>query len=114
MIQDNDQPLNDQGLFALAMLLRLHGVAAEYAQLRHRLGTATVGITEMLRCAKEYGLKARAVRTTWARLTQTPLPAIAALKEGGFVVLGHAGADRVLVQRFSAPRPEALSRAEFE
>jgi len=114
MIQDNDQRLNDQGLFALAMLLRLHGVAAEQAQLRHRLGTAAVGITEMLRCAKEYGLKARTVRTTWARLTQTPLPAIAALKDGGFVVLGHAGADRVLVQRSSAPRPEALSRAEFE
>ncbi len=114
MIQDNDQRLNDQGLFALAMLLRLHGVAAEQAQLRHRLGTAAVGITEMLRCAKEYGLKARTVRTTWARLAQTPLPAIAALKDGGFVVLGHAGADRVLVQRSSAPRPEALSRADFE
>jgi subfamily B ATP-binding cassette protein HlyB/CyaB len=53
MIQDNDQRLNDQGLFALAMLLRLHGIAAEQAQLRHRLGTVAVGITEMLRCAKE-------------------------------------------------------------
>ena len=109
MIQDNDQ-----GLFALAMLLRIHGVAAEQPQLRHRLGSAAVGITEMLRCAKELGLKARAVRTTWARLAQTPLPAIAALKDGGFLLLGNAGGDRVLVQRPSAQRPEALSRAEFE
>jgi subfamily B ATP-binding cassette protein HlyB/CyaB len=114
MTQDNAQPLDDQGLFALAMLLRLYGIAAEQAQLRHRLGTGSVGITEMLRCAKEYGLKARAVRTTWARLTQTPLPAIAPLRDGGFVVLGHAGADRVLVQRPTAPRPETLNRAEFE
>jgi subfamily B ATP-binding cassette protein HlyB/CyaB len=105
---------NDQGLFALAMLLRIHGVAAEQPQLRHRLGSATIGITEMLRCAKELGLKARAVRTTWARLAQTPLPAIAALKDGGFLLLGNAGGDRVLVQRPSAPRPEALNRAEFE
>jgi ATP-binding cassette, subfamily B, bacterial HlyB/CyaB len=105
---------SDQGLFTLAMLLRIHGVAAEQAQLRHRLGSAAVGITEMLRCAKELGLKARAVRTTWARLAQTPMPAIAALKDGGFLLLGNAGADRVLVQRPSAPRPEALSRAEFE
>jgi subfamily B ATP-binding cassette protein HlyB/CyaB len=104
---------NDQGLFALAMLLRIHGVAAEQPQLRHRLGSA-VGITEMLRCAKELGLKARVVRTTWARLAQTPLPAIAALKDGGFLLLGKAAGDRVLVQRPSAPRPEVLSRAEFE
>src|SRR6195256_224576 len=104
---------NDQGLFALAMLLRIHGVAAEQPQLRHRLGSA-VGITEMLRCAKELGLKARVVRTTWARLAQTPLPAIAALKDGGFLLLGNVAGDRVLVQRLSAPRPEALSRAEFE
>ena len=105
---------NDQGLFVLAMLLRIHGVAAEQPQLRHRLSSANVGIPEMLRCAKELGLKARAVRTTWARLAQTPLPAIAALKGGGFLLLGNAGVDRVLVQRASTPRPEALSRAEFE
>jgi subfamily B ATP-binding cassette protein HlyB/CyaB len=47
-------------------------------------------------------------------LPQTPLPAIAVLKDGGFLLLGHAGEDRVLVQRLSTPRPEALSRGEFE
>src|SRR5437016_12154040 len=105
---------NDQGLFVLAMLLRIHGVAAEQPQLRHRLGSAGVGVTEILRCAKELGLKARAVRATWARLAQTPLPATAVLKDGGFLLLGNATAARVLVQRASTPRPEALSRAEFE
>src|SRR5258705_288075 len=110
----NDQAPNDQGLFALAMLLRIHGVAVEQPQLRHRLGSAAVGVTEMLRCAKQLGLKARAVRPTWVRLAQTPLPAIAALKGGGFLLLGGAGKDRVVVQRSSTPRPEALSRAEFE
>ena len=107
----NDQALNDQGLFALAMLLRIHGIAVEQPQLRHRLGSVAVGVTEMLRCAKQLGLKARSVRTTWVRLAQTPLPAIAALKGGGFLLLGSAGKDRVLVQRASTPRPEALKRA---
>jgi subfamily B ATP-binding cassette protein HlyB/CyaB len=105
---------DDQGLLALAMLLRVHGIATEQSQLRHRLGSAAIGVTEMLRCAKDFGLKARAVRTTWARLPQTPLPAIAVLKNGGFLLLGHAGEERVLVQRLAAPRPEALSRGEFE
>src|SRR5258708_13608759 len=94
---------NDQGLFALAMLLRIHGVAAEQPQLRHRLGSAAVGITEMLRCAKELGLKARAVRTTWARLAQTPLPAIAALKNGGFLPSANPGGARGAVSRPPAP-----------
>ena len=105
---------NDPGLFALVMMLRAHGIAADQPQLRHGLGSTAVGIVEMLRCAKELGLKARAVRTTWARLAHTPLPAIAVLKDGGFVLLGKTGDDKALVQRASAPRPEMLSRAEFE
>jgi len=105
---------NDPGLFALVMLLRLHGIAAEEPQLRHRLGSAAIGTVEMLRCAKDLGLKARVIRTRWARLAQTPLPAIAVLKDGAFLLLGKTGQDKALVQRPSAPRPEVLSRAEFE
>ena len=51
---------DDTGLTALVMLLRFHGIGAEPGQIRHRCGTATIGVTEMLRCAKELGLKARA------------------------------------------------------
>jgi ATP-binding cassette, subfamily B, bacterial HlyB/CyaB len=104
----------DPGLTALVMLLQLHGVAAEGPQISHRCGSVAIGVTEMLRCAKELGLKARAVRTSWKRLARTPLPAIAALADGGFLILGKVGDDQVLVQRTSTPRPEVLSRAEFE
>ena len=104
----------ETGLFALVLLLRLHGVVAEEEQLCHRLGTRCVGITEMLRCAKEFGLKARTINTNWARLARTPLPAIAALNDGGFLLLGKAEGDEVLVQRPSEPRPLKLTRAEFE
>ena len=104
----------DPGLAALVLLLRMHGVAVEGEQLCHRLGTGVIGITEMLRCAKDIGLKARAIKTTWTRLARTPLPAIATLKDGNFLLLGKTGEDLVMVQRPSAPRPETLSRAEFE
>ena len=89
----------ETGLFVLVLLLRLHGVAAEEEQLRHRLGTRSVGITEMLRCAREFGLKARTINTSWGRLARTPLPAVAALHDGGFLLLGKAEGDEVLVQR---------------
>jgi subfamily B ATP-binding cassette protein HlyB/CyaB len=104
----------ETGLFVLVLLLRLHGVAAEEEQLRHRLGTRSVGITEMLRCAREFGLKARTINTNWVRLARTPLPAVAALHDGGFLLLGKAEGDEVLVQRLSEPGPLKLTRAEFE
>ena len=106
--------LEETGLFSLVLLLRLHAVAAEEEQLSHRWGTRRIGITEMLRSAKQFGLKARVVKTNWARLARTPLPAIAALNDGGFLVLGWAEGGEVLVQRASEPRPVKLTRAEFE
>jgi subfamily B ATP-binding cassette protein HlyB/CyaB len=105
---------DDSGLGALAILLRCHGIGAEPEQIRHRLGTAQVGIIEMLRCAKDLGLKARARRTSWERLASTPLPGIAVLRDGGYLILGKAAEDKVLLQRPSSPRPETMTRAEFE
>ena len=42
--------------------------------------------------------KARSFRTGWSRLARTPLPAIASLRDGGFLVIGKASEDQVLVQ----------------
>ena len=76
---------------AVTILLRCHGVAADPEQIRHRMGAARVGVTEILRCAKEFGLKARAQKTSWSRLAVTPLPGIALLRDGGFLILGKVG-----------------------
>ena len=105
---------NDPGLTALVMLLRLHGVGADLAQIRHQCGTAALGTADMIRCAKEFGLKARALKTSWARLATTPLPAIAALKDGGFLLIGKVGDDKVVVQSTKTPRPELMTRADLE
>ena len=103
----------DPGLEALVMLLHFQGVAADHGQIRHRLGTTKVGAPEMLRCAKELGLKARCWRTGWSRLATTPLPAIASLRDGGFLVLAKAGEDKVLVQSPQTSRPLLMARDEF-
>ena len=104
----------DPGLAALVMLLRLQGIAADPAQIRHRFGMATIGIPEMLRCAKDFGLKARARETTWKRLPKTPLPAICALRDGSFLVLGRVSKDRAIVQAALSPRPELKMQSELE
>ncbi len=105
---------NDPGLVALVMLLRFHGVGADPAQIRHQCGTSAIGTADMIRCAKELGLKAREVKSSWARLATTPLPAIAALKDGGFLLLGKVGDDKVVVQSPSTPRPELMTRSDLE
>ena len=104
----------DPGLYVLVSLLRLHGIGGDTEQLRYRFGTNTIGIPEMLRCAKDLGLKARAYRTSWNRLAATPLPGIAPLRDGSFLLLGRVGEDRAIVQLPKEARPRSMSRAEFE
>src|SRR6202158_5358737 len=104
---------NDPGLTALVMLLRFHGVGADPAQIRHHCGTAAIGTADMIRCAREFGLKARELKTNWARLATTPLPAIAVLKDGGFLLLGKVGDDKVVVQSTKTPRPELMTRDDL-
>jgi ATP-binding cassette, subfamily B, bacterial HlyB/CyaB len=105
---------NDPGLVALVMLLRFHGVGADPAQIRHQCGTAAIGTADMIRCGKELGLKARELKTSWARLATTPLPAIASLKDGGFLLIGKVGDDKVVVQSPKSPRPELMTRGDLE
>jgi ATP-binding cassette, subfamily B, bacterial HlyB/CyaB len=104
----------DPGLVTLVMLLRFHGIGVDPAQIRHRCGGARIGATEMLRAAKELGLKARLRRSRWSRLAATPLPAIAALHDGSFLFLGKVGEDKALVQLPGSSQPTLMSRADFE
>src|SRR5215472_6038947 len=88
----------DTGLECLALLLHFHGVAADVAQIRHRFASARVGMTEMLRCAREFKLKARALTADWGRLRKLPLPAIAEWSNGSFVIIAKVTQEKVLIQ----------------
>ncbi len=101
------------GLTALVLLLRIHGIAADAEQIRHRYG-AEIGLPEMLRCAKDFGLKAGTYESKWQRLSKTPLPGIATLRDGGYLLLGKASDEKIIVQDPLSPRPVLMSRAEFE
>jgi subfamily B ATP-binding cassette protein HlyB/CyaB len=110
---DPAQSLNS-GLVALTSLLRFHGIGVDPQQLQHRFGGVTIGVPEMLRYAKQTGLKARVCKTTYQRLSKMPLPGIATLRDGGFLLLGKTGEGMVLVQSSQSPRPQLLTQAEFE
>ena len=104
----------DPGLVALVMMLRFQGLGVNPEQIRHQFGGVPIGLPEMLRCAKTFGLKARVSTTNWSRLAGTPMPALASLREGGFLLLGKAGEDKVMVLEPGRPRPEIMTQAALE
>jgi subfamily B ATP-binding cassette protein HlyB/CyaB len=104
----------DPGLLVLVGLLGFNGIGADVEQLRHRMGTDRIGVPEMLRCARELGLKARSLKSRWQRLVLTPLPGIAVLRDGSFLLLGKAAEEGVIVLVPGEARPRLMTRAEFE
>jgi subfamily B ATP-binding cassette protein HlyB/CyaB len=108
------QAATDTGLAAVVMLLRYHGFGVDPGQIQHRFGGVRFGVPEMLRCAKEFGLRARAFSTKWRRLANLPFPAVAVLKDGNFLLIGKVGDGKILVQSPGTPKPLIITQAEFE
>jgi ATP-binding cassette, subfamily B, bacterial HlyB/CyaB len=102
------KPLSGTGLDSLVMILRIHGIAADPAQLSHKFGPV-IGTSEMLRCAKELHIKARVIDSNWERLARTALPAIAARRDGSFFVLGKMSGDTIVVQDPVIGRPQIMA-----
>src|ERR1700733_6997758 len=98
MSSETDTPPSPHatGMPVLFVLLGLHGIAVDEKQLLHQYGNA-IGITEMLRCAKDLKLKARGIDSYWERLTKTALPAIAQRHEGSFFIVSKTADETVLI-----------------
>ena len=106
----------DSALACLVMLARLHQVAAEPAQIRHEFGSADGPFddTAVLRAARWLGLKARKIDSSPARLNATPLPAIARLTDGEYIILAGVRDGLVLIKRPGSQATETFERARFE
>jgi ATP-binding cassette, subfamily B, bacterial HlyB/CyaB len=101
------------GLSCLILLLRFHGIAADANQLAHQYGDA-IAEREILRCAKDLKLKAKAVVSNWDRLARTSLPAIALRPDGSFFLISKVSENAALILDPATSRPQSLSRSEFE
>jgi len=109
-----ENALTDSGLQCLSLLLRFHQVAVDPPQIAHQFSGAPIGVTEMLRCAKQLKLRARAVSENWAGLRKLPLPAIVELKGKNFIIVAQVKADEALCQAPFENRPRIIKRSEFE
>ncbi len=108
-------PDMDTGLYCLALVARFHAQPCDPSQLRHELGvTGELSSHDLLRAAKLVRLKAKTLKSSWNRLAQTPLPAIAQHKDGHYFLVGKIDADKVLIQDPLEGRPQSLPRDLFE
>ncbi|PCJ71750.1 MAG: type I secretion system permease/ATPase [Rhodobiaceae bacterium] len=99
----------------IALLTQYYRLPFEPSQVTHDLGlTDGVGsVEDMLRVAKHIGFRARKVASSFDRLAQVSLPAIALKKDGSFLVLAKAAEDKVLVQDPGAQAPQEMTEEEF-
>jgi len=105
---------DNSALIALATVLAMHRIAADPDQLRHALGHfAPCTSDDVVRIAKRHdGVKARAVRADFDRLSRLPLPALANGPSGWFVI-GRVAEGRALIQR-PGQAPEQCDPAALE
>ena len=103
----------DAGASALAFLLQLLGLPADSAQILHQSGKAALSEADILRAAKHFPVKARGVGASVERLENLPLPALALLRDGGWLVIGKAAEGKVLVQSPLSAGAEILTREAF-
>jgi subfamily B ATP-binding cassette protein HlyB/CyaB len=72
-----------------------------------------MGIMDILRAAKELGLKAKEAQVSYDRLNRLPMPALALMEDRKFNVLAKIDGDRVLVFDPLDGRPRLISKDEF-
>ncbi len=92
---------NDCGAAALCMILEHHGISSNVGQLIQDLQTTTDGTTllELKRAAERRGLPSVGWRISGRDLPEIPLPAIAFLRKGHFVVLDRVEPDGSVIVR---------------
>ncbi len=114
MQQMNSSAL-DSGLACLVLLARYHHLPVDPVQLKHQFARndRPFGCSDIIRAARSLDLRAKVSSARLEQLAQLHLPAIAAMKDGSFVVLASMAEGKVLQQSPASPSPEALSTDDF-
>ncbi|NWB28426.1 type I secretion system permease/ATPase [Pseudomonas gingeri] len=105
----------DSGIASLVVIAQLSGVAVSTERLKHLSGlSGPIDALTLVRLARQIALKARTTTSQISRLVQTPLPAIAELRDGRFLVLAKCANDNVLLHDEVQQRTFQISLTDFE
>ena len=113
---DNSKTEIDTGLICLILLARFQKIAAEPEQVRHMLGVGSRNFeaNDILRAARRLGMKARRIKAKASRLEKTPMPIIACMKDGHFVVLIQIKDEKILIRDPLRPDAQSMTFDEFQ
>ena len=113
---DNSKTEIDTGLICLILLARFQKIAAEPEQVRHMLGVGSRNFeaNDILRAARRLGMKARRIKAKASRLEKTPMPIIACMKDGHFVVLIQIKDEKILIRDPLRPDTQSMTFDEFQ
>lgn len=101
-------------MLSLAMLLHFYKLAADPAQIHREFASSgrSLDTIDLVRAARQLGLKARVVNAKLKRLDRTPLPAIAGTKDGRYFILAKVGNNHALIQH-PGSSPETIAFSEL-
>jgi ATP-binding cassette, subfamily B, bacterial HlyB/CyaB len=105
----------DSGLSCLVFMAHFLRISAEPEQIRFEAGKVDQSFSarDIVRAAKRLDLKARHSKVSLNRLEMLPLPAIAEMADGRFVILAAVAPSKVLVRDFAQPQASELTLEEF-
>lgn len=113
---DSSRNLPDRAFLALAMIAHFHDVQIDVGSVLHEFAEPgkAPGHEDILRAARDLQLNGRLVRRESAQALQTlPLPAIAQLHDGRFVLVAKIDAGQVLLQDPHEKQPQSLPLAQW-
>lgn len=116
MSENSENIKSDTGLLCLVMIAKYYGLTADEEQIRHAFAIDHNGMNwiDIIKAAKEIGLKAKMANMEISRLEKMKLPAILELKDGKFWVLAKIDNGKYLVFNPEENRPQALDEEILE
>ena len=104
----------DTGLKCLLMVASALGVSADEEKIRETyLGKELMDNRILLKSTKLLKLKAKIVIPKGAQLAQIPIPAVAIMQDGTYLVIGRNNPQKILVFDPQVGRPETIPLEDF-
>jgi subfamily B ATP-binding cassette protein HlyB/CyaB len=112
---DDASPV-DTGLMCLVIVSQFHNIPASAEQLTHEFGStgSTFDESRILLAARKLGLGAKLIKTSSERLDRTPMPVIAADRNGCYFIIARRREGKFLVHDPKSKRQDVLTADELE
>lgn len=106
---------NKSALVSIALLSRHKSMSVSISELKQQFShIAEIEALDIVRVLADIEIKAKWVKSKAKKLAEMPLPAIARMTTGEYLVVVQAGSDQVMIQQHDGGRSESISLEEFD